>query len=111
MVPIYFIAKNIVEMPVVVIECIVYSVILYWMTGLNSEFHRFVYFVAMLTQYDTLLYCVLDKFNNVNRVDFFSVNFCRLLSSLLPTEQVSAIVAPASYQIQLLFLLFRFDSK
>eukprot|EP00026_Physarum_polycephalum_P000679 Phypoly_transcript_00680.p1 GENE.Phypoly_transcript_00680~~Phypoly_transcript_00680.p1 ORF type:complete len:1306 (+),score=176.26 Phypoly_transcript_00680:244-4161(+) len=85
----YFIAKNVVDIPVVIIECFVYSVILYWLTGLNSDFLKFIYFVAMLTQ-----------------VDFFSVNLCRLLSCLLPTEQVAAIAAPASYSIFILFAGF-----
>ena len=48
----YFIAKVIVEIPVVIIECVIFSALLYWTTGLNPGPDRFVYFIFMLMAYD-----------------------------------------------------------
>eukprot|EP00762_Andalucia_godoyi_P004214 ANDGO_05550.mRNA.1 hypothetical protein len=44
----YFIAKSVVELPLQLLEPVLFSVIVYWMTGLNPLPDRFLIFVGMM---------------------------------------------------------------
>jgi ABC-type multidrug transport system permease subunit len=60
----YFIAQTILEIPIIIVESIVFGVIMYWMCGLNPEANRFIYFLLMLIVY-AHLFTLLLFFHNL----------------------------------------------
>jgi ABC-type multidrug transport system permease subunit len=47
----YFISKTLLEFPFIILECIIFGTIIYWMVGLNSEANRFIFFLLILMAY------------------------------------------------------------
>ncbi|EGG18231.1 ABC transporter G family protein [Cavenderia fasciculata] len=82
----FFLSQLITEFPIALIETIVFSVIMYWMCGLQRNAEKFIYFVLMLFA------------TNLQTQAFF-----RMVSAFTPTPTVAAIVAPGIIAPLILF--------
>lgn len=85
----YFFSKTILELPLILVECVVFAAIIYWMTGLNHAADRFIFYILMLMA-----------------SDLFAIVFCRFASVFISTEQVSAGLVPAVFGTMVMFTGF-----
>ncbi|EGC32253.1 hypothetical protein DICPUDRAFT_155800 [Dictyostelium purpureum] len=74
----YFVSMVINDLPLSIIEVLVFSNFLYWMTGLNKTWDRFIYFLLM---------CFVN--------DVLSQSMLRMVSSFSPNKNIAAALGPA----------------
>lgn len=85
----FFLSKSLFELPFIIVECIIFSCILYWMAGLNSEGNRFVYFI-LITMVSS----------------YFSITFCKCAGTFIAEEIVAAGLVPAIFGTMVMFTGF-----
>ncbi|KAK5577507.1 hypothetical protein RB653_002449 [Dictyostelium firmibasis] len=74
----YFLSMIITDLPMSIIEVLIFSNFVYWMTGLNKTWDRYIYFFLM---------CLI--------CDVMSLSIIRGVCSFTPTSYVAAALSPA----------------
>eukprot|EP00026_Physarum_polycephalum_P000651 Phypoly_transcript_00652.p1 GENE.Phypoly_transcript_00652~~Phypoly_transcript_00652.p1 ORF type:complete len:1280 (+),score=171.37 Phypoly_transcript_00652:231-4070(+) len=85
----YVMSKTLFELPLIIIESIMFCASLYWMIGLRPEAERFICFMLI-----------------VMASNLFSVVYCKLAATVLAIQQVAAAIVPFTFGVYVLFTGF-----